>query len=126
MLAVFLAILVNLVVILKLGLRSISKRITGVIILKIFTPPQHTLSHIISFVLLQLIKTISFTSHTFPIASAPLALFCLCLFFFGGFLQSIVFIIPTLIIRVFYCLNHTLLLLHLFITGLLIDFVITM
>ena len=41
-------------------------------------------------------------------------------------LSSIVFIISTLIIGIFYCLNYTLLLLHLFITLLVIDFIITM
>ena len=40
--------------------------------------------------------------------------------------SSIVFIISTLIIGTFYCLNYTLLLLHLFITHLVIDFIITM
>ena len=50
-LAVVLAILVKLVVILKLGLRSISKRITSLIFLNIYTPPQHALTHIILFVL---------------------------------------------------------------------------
>ena len=39
-LAVVLAILVKLVVILKLGLRSISKRITSLIFLNIYTPTQ--------------------------------------------------------------------------------------
>ena len=50
-LAVVLAILGKLVVILKLGLRNISKRITSLIFLNIQTPPQHTLTHIILFVL---------------------------------------------------------------------------
>ena len=36
------------------------------------------------------------------------------------------FIISSLIIGIFYCLNYTLLLLHLFITQLVIDFIITM
>ena len=43
MLAVVLAILAKLVVILKLGLRNISKRITSIIFLNIYTPPQHAL-----------------------------------------------------------------------------------
>ena len=47
MLAVVLAILAKLVIILKLGLRSISKRITNLIFLNIYTPPQHALNHII-------------------------------------------------------------------------------
>ena len=50
-LAVVLAILAKLVVILKLGLRSISKRITSLIFLNICTPSQHALAHIILFVL---------------------------------------------------------------------------
>ena len=41
-------------------------------------------------------------------------------------LSSIVFIISTLIIVIFYCLNYTLLLLHLFVTHLTINFIITM
>ena len=45
MLAVVLGILVKLVVILKLGLRNISKRITSPIFLNIYTPPQHALTH---------------------------------------------------------------------------------
>ena len=34
----------------KLGLRNISKRITSLIFLNIYTPPQHALTHIILFV----------------------------------------------------------------------------
>ena len=49
MLAVVLAILAKLAVILKLGLRNISKRITSLIFLNIYTPPQHALTHIILF-----------------------------------------------------------------------------
>ena len=49
MLAVVLVVLAKLVVILKLGLGSISKRITSLIFLNIFTPPQHPLIHIILF-----------------------------------------------------------------------------
>ena len=41
MLVVVLGILAKLVVILKLGLRSISKRITSLIFLNIYTPSQH-------------------------------------------------------------------------------------
>ena len=44
------AILVKPVVILKLGLRSISKRITSLIFLNIYTLPQYALTHIILFV----------------------------------------------------------------------------
>ena len=39
--------LTKLVIILKLGLRSISKRITSLIFLKIYTSPQHALTQII-------------------------------------------------------------------------------
>ena len=49
--AVVLAALAKLVVILKLGLRSISKRITSLIFLNIYTLRQHALTHIILFVL---------------------------------------------------------------------------
>ena len=45
MLAVVLAILAKLVIILKLGLRSISKRTTSFIFLNIYTLPQHALTH---------------------------------------------------------------------------------
>ena len=57
--------------------------------------------------------------------------FFVCLLFFFAvvfwiFLLSIVFIISTLIIGIFYCLNYLLLLLHLFITHLVIDFILIM
>ena len=42
------------------------------------------------------------------------------------FLSSIIFIISTLIIGIFYCLNYTSLLLYLIITHLVVDFIITM
>ena len=45
------AILAKLVVILKLGLRNISKRKPSLIFLNIYTPLQHALTHIILFVL---------------------------------------------------------------------------
>ena len=45
MLAVVLAILAKLGVILKLGLRNISKRITSLILLNIYIPRQHALTH---------------------------------------------------------------------------------
>ena len=50
-LAVVLATLAKPVVILKLGLRNISKRITSLIFLNIYTLPKHALTHIIPFVL---------------------------------------------------------------------------
>ena len=45
MLAVVLAILAKLVINLRLGLRMISRRITSLISLNIYTPPQHALTH---------------------------------------------------------------------------------
>ena len=50
-LAVVLAKLAKLVVILKVGLRNISKRITSLIFLNIYTQPQHGLTHVILFLL---------------------------------------------------------------------------
>ena len=50
-LAAVLVILAKLVVILKLGLRNISRRITSPIFLNIYTPPQHALTHVILIVL---------------------------------------------------------------------------
>ena len=50
-LAVVLAILAELISILKLGLRIILKRITSLIFLNIYTPLQRALTHIILFVL---------------------------------------------------------------------------
>ena len=47
MLAVVLDALVKLVVILKLGLKSISKRIKSLIFLNVYTILQHALTHII-------------------------------------------------------------------------------
>ena len=47
MLAVVLAILAKLAIILRLGLRNISKRITSLIFLNIYDPRQHALTHII-------------------------------------------------------------------------------
>ena len=140
MLAVVLAILAKLVIILKLGLRSISKSITSLIVLNIYTPPQHALSTINSLYFKIIEKTNSkfdlkikealhieyttksFNSHPFTIAFVPLAPFCLCLFFsfvvFCISLLSIVFIISTLVIGIFYVLNNSLLLFQLLITHL--------
>ena len=50
------ATLAKLVVILKLGLKNISKRIENFIFSNIYTSPQYTLTHIILFLLKQLIK----------------------------------------------------------------------
>ena len=47
MLAVVLAILAKLVAILKVGLRSISKRKTNLLFFNIYNPPQHALTHIV-------------------------------------------------------------------------------
>ena len=46
------------IIILKLGLRSILKRIKSLIFLKTYTRPQHALTHIIIFLLKQLIRLI--------------------------------------------------------------------
>ena len=51
---------------------------------------------------------------------------CLCLFYFCVFWISISAIISTLIIGIFYCLNYTSLILHLFIAHLVTDFILTM
>ena len=48
---------------------------------------------------------------------------CFCFLFFCNSLSSIVFLFSMLIIGAFYCLNYTLLLLHLFITHLEINFI---
>ena len=47
--SIVLAILAKLVVILKLGLRNISERMTSLLFLCIYTPLQHVLTHIILF-----------------------------------------------------------------------------
>ena len=47
--AVVLAILARLAVVLKLGLRNITKRIISLIFLNIYTPPHHALAHTILF-----------------------------------------------------------------------------
>ena len=149
MLAAVLAILAKLVVILKLGLRNISKSITSLIFLNIYIPPQHALTHIIPcFKIIDRanskfdlkIKEALHINWRKPNLNAqqnhlalnillsllfPLVLSCLCLFgFFCVSLSSIIFIISTLIIGIFYCLNYTLLLLHLIITH--HNFIITM
>ena len=63
-------------------------------------------------------------AHSFTIACFPCS-FCFSFVIFCISLWSIVFIISTLIINIFYCLNYNLLLLHFFITHLVIDFIIT-
>ena len=66
----------------------------------------------------------SSATYCSPCSFLPLFAFLSVVFCIS--LSSIAFIIPTLIIGTFYCLNYTLLLLHLFITHLVIDFIITM
>ena len=105
MLAVVLAALAKPVVSLKLGLRSISKRITSLIFLNIYTLPKRALIlfsyNSLCFKIIGKANckfdlkikealhmnwrktelkctTKSFSSHPFIIASAPLAPFCLC------------------------------------------------
>ena len=97
-----LAILVKLVVILRLGLGNISKRITSLIFLNIYTPPEHALTSIIIFPLKkidkpnskfdlkikealhiiwrQTLNKIIYLSHPFAIASIPVVLFFVCFF----------------------------------------------
>ena len=50
-LAVVLATLAKLVVILKLGLRNISKWMTSLMFLNFYTPPQHALTRVILLLL---------------------------------------------------------------------------
>ena len=146
MLVVVLATLAKLVVILKLGLRSILKRITSLIFLNMYTLPQCFDSYNslcfkiidkvnskfelkIKEVLHINLRKPNLNAQQNHLALVPFAPFCLCSFFFCCFLHftsSIIFIISTLIIGTFYCLNYTLLLLHLFITHLMIDFTINM
>ena len=138
---------------LKLGLRSISKRITSPIFLNMYTPPQHALTHkILCFKIIDkanskfdlkikealhinwkkpnlnakqnhLALTLSL-KLLFPLLFSDFVCFSFAVF--CSSLSSIVFIISMLIISIFYCLNYTLLLLHLFITHLVIDFIRTM
>ena len=141
MLTVVLAILTKLVVILKEGLRNISKKITSLIFLSRYTPPQHALTRIIlSFKIIDKanskfdlkIKEALHINWRKPSLNAqqnhlaltlspklPLVLFCLCFFFFFAFLFHLSFsLYSTLIIDIFSCLNYTLLLLHLITTHL--------
>ena len=55
MLVAVVATLAKLVVILKLGLRNISKIIISLIFLNIYTPPQHVLTRIILFLSFKII-----------------------------------------------------------------------
>ena len=141
MLAVVLAILTKRAVILKVGLRNISKKITSLIFLSRYTPPQHALTRIIlSFKIIDeanskfdlKIKEALYINWRKPSINAqqnhlaltlslklPLVLFCLCFFFFFAFLFHLTFsLYSTLIIDIFSCLNYTLLLLHLITTHL--------
>ena len=118
MLAVVLAILVKVAVILKLGLRNMSKRITSLIFLDIYTPLQQALTHRIL-----LVKIIDKANSKFDVKikealhinwrkpnlnaqqnhlaltlslyllspPPPLVLYCLC--FFCVSLSSVIFII---------------------------------
>ena len=149
MLAVVLAVFSKLVVILKLGSRSIWKRITSFMFLNIYNPPQHVLSHInLCFKIIDKVKPkfnlkikealhINWRkpnlnaqqNHLARTLLFPLLLFVFVCFSFGIFcisLSCIVLITSTLNFDIFYCLNYTLLLLYLFMTHLVIDFKITM
>ena len=129
MLTVVLAILAKLVVILKLGLRNISKRITSHIFLNIYIPQQHALT--LCFKIIDKAnskfdlkikeackcKIKSFSSHPFTI---PSILPCSFLsFFFFAFLFHLLFLLSLTLIGIIYCLNYTSLLLHLVTTHLL-------
>ena len=143
MLAIVQATLAKPVVILKLGLSSISKRITRSI-LNIYTLPKTFIDSYNSLCFKIIDKANSkfdlkikeafhinwrkpnlnaqqnYLALTFSLELLfPLILSAFVCFSFVAFyisLSSTVFIISTLIIGTFYCLNHTLLLLHLFIT----------
>ena len=153
MLAIVLATLAKLVVILKLGLSSISKRITRSI-LNIYTLPKTCIDSYNSLCFKIIDKAnskfdlkIKEALHInwrkpnlnaqqnylalalslellFPLILSAFVCFSFVVFYIS--LSSTVFIISTLIIGTFYCLNYTLLLLHLFITYLVIDFIRTM
>ena len=118
MLAVVLAILGKLVVISKLGFRSLSKRITSLIFLNIYTPPQHTIIDKANSKFGLKIKEDLHVNGRKPNSNAqqnhlalifsqllsPLLLSTFVCFSFVGFcifLSSIVFIICTLIIGTF-------------------------
>ena len=76
--------------------------------------------------------TLSLTSAPPPPPPPPLVLFCLCCCFvvvdvvvvFAFLFHPLFPLYLTLIIGIFCCLNYTLLLLHLFITRLAIDYII--
>ena len=74
----------------------------------------------------------SFSSHPFTIGSVSpcyflsLFVFLLVFFVFVFFFHLLFSLSLTLITSIFYCVHYTLLLLHLFITHLVIHFVITM
>ena len=115
MLAVILASLAKLVVILKLGLRNISQKDSKS---HIFKHIHSTATWLIGDNLKRTTK--SFSSLPFTKVFAPFVFFCLCFYFFCLFvlfffcvsLSSIIFIISTLIVGIFYCLNYTSLLIH--------------
>ena len=140
-------------VILKLGLRSISKKITSHIFKHLHFPATCFDSY--SYLFLKIIDKANSKFHLkikealyvnwrkpklnaqqnhlaltlslkilFPLLFS--VFICFSLVVFCNSLSSIVFIISTLIMGTFYCLSYTLLLLHLFITRLVIDFIITM
>ena len=129
-----------------------SKRITSLIFLNIYTPPQHALTHIILFVLVDKANSkfnlkikealhinwrkpnlnaqknhLALTLSLQLLFSLLLSVFvCFSFVVFCICLSSIAFIISALIIGSFYCLHCTLPLLYLFITHLVIDFIKTM
>ena len=133
MLAVVLATLAKIIVILEIGLRNISKRIKSVIFVNIYTPPQHALTYIMLWLSLQLPSThvplyFCFFAALFHLLfSLPLTLINSIFYYLHLItthlvsklsLSSIIFIISDTNCLYLYCLNYTLLLLHLMITHL--------
>ena len=135
--AVVLAILAEFVVILKLGLRNISKRIVSFIFLNVYIPLQHALDSFnsLSFKIIDKanskfdlnVKEALHINWRKPALNAQQKIIYLslfrysfrppCLFFSFAFLFYLLFSLPlTLIISIFYCLNYFSLLLHLITT----------
>ena len=149
MLPIVPALLAKLAVIWKIGMRSISQKISSLIFLNIYTPPQHALTHnSLCFKVIDKANSKFYLkikeafhvnwrkpninpqqNHLFLTLLRyfllPLLLSVFVCFSFAVFcnsLSSIVSNISTLIIGTFYCLNYTLLLLRLFVTHLVLDF----
>ena len=146
--AVVLAILAEFVVILKLGLRNISKRIVSFIFLNVYIPLQHALDSFnsLSFKIidkanskfdlnikealhinwrkpnLTLNKIIYLSPFCYSFRPPCFYCCCCCCFCFCFSLSSIIFIIFDTNYQYLYCLNYTSLLLHLITTHLYHNF----